>query len=503
VPEPQKIRIPTLARCPGRYTDIAICAALYVIIVVSGVLTEGNGTDDWLQIDEPFNEWVPHYGRWVTDLISRWFFHGHYLLPLQLVVAFVAFVYVARTVAGHVVECAWQPCATALLFALGVTHLYMTEMLSFSSHIMGYALAIAASVAAFDLLAPDHPTCWPAWVRVIVAAQQLAFSLGSYQTFALAGGIIAMAVLMRADRHDSRQVGRYWPLGALATVLALALYAGELFIYVWALDFGSLNMDYEGAPMTLAERLRTLPNVLLQLHTLNASAGLPRPVRLLNLLFFVALLALGGLIVLRLARKGRFDAASRVAVGAALAFFVLPILFVPITKSYIAGRAFAYIGFFYGGVLLAAVTTAQRIAGRPAPDWLSRASALLLVAMALTYGAITMRVWDDRARIDARDRALAATMMARVSALPGYQGGAFHIYGWKRYPDLAWGNVLGLSIFVGDWGDYSIFKELYGIGPVPTGVVASPRACPAFPAEQSVFMDNGAAFVCLEASAVP
>ena len=87
-----------------------------------------------------------------------------------------------------------------------------------------------------------------------------------------------------------------------------------------------------------------------------------------------------------------------------------------------------------------------------------------------------------------------------TSSLEGYQGDSFSIYGRVTYPDLSWGGALGLSIFVGTRSIYSAFREMYNLSWKPVGIDESPRTCPEFPAEKSVFLHQGKAFVCLVAS---
>lgn len=487
--------------------DLAIAAAVFLTITVPGVFSEGYGTDDWMQIGGPDDEWLFHYGRWATHGLSL-LMNGHFLPGLQLAVAFLALFATARILARHAVAEPMRGTAAVLIFVLGLNHFYMTETLSFASHLMGYPLAIAASVAGFDLLyqALDRPR--PAAIRAICAAAALlALALGLYQTFALAGGLIPALVLLRHDRDDLRRVGRYLGLCLVGAGLALGLHLAARVLYQDLTGIATpagydLRVSYFPHPL---QTLMGLPEVLADLHSSNIDQGFPAALRWINRGFFVLVLAYAGFAWLArpVARSGEspLGSALRLVSATVAVLAILPVLFLFFVDVYLAGRAFGYLGLAYGALVAGCAGLLSRPGGHPGPAaWVGLG---LLAAMAVFQTAITAAVWDDRARIAARDEALAGAVIARLSALPGYRGDAFRVFGGRVYRDLNWGGALGLSVFGGARGDLSIFRELYATGWLPAPAVAPPRPCPAFPADGAVFLQGGVAWVCLEAKTGP
>ncbi len=212
--------------------SLAVALGLYLVVTCYGVLNDGYHSDDWRHLTGASPLWVGSEGRWLLDLIYRFVLGERFLLPLQLTLAFPCFYWVASVLAERVAEPGQRGLATVLIFAVGVNHPYMSDILTFESNVFAYPLALALSVGAFVVFerAEGQPLHRQA-LAAALAALLLSFSISIYQTFAVAGLIIPALALIRADRVSLGAALRLALVGAAISVAAIALYLVEWRLY--------------------------------------------------------------------------------------------------------------------------------------------------------------------------------------------------------------------------------------------------------------------------------
>ncbi len=486
----------------GEVRALGLAVLLYGLTTGYGVLNDGFHSDDWRHVAGVSPLWTAVEGRWVLEVIFRDLLGERFLLPIQLALAFPCLYWVARTLSRHVAPEAWQPAATLAIFAVAVNHIFLADALSFASNVFAYPLALALSVGAFELIARAEGRASVAQAGAVVAAAQLlALSLGIYQTFAVAGLIVPVLALLRIDRVSFSGAVRLAVLGAIASVLAIALYLGEWRLYAGLKGVAIVSERFSGTDAAgVAAKIDALPALMRSLHT-GTLMLLPFVLRATMGLFSLAAIGLLGAAALRAVAGagpvgGRALAVLRLGIGAALALFVFPVLFwLGYEGDAPPARAFGYIGFWIAAIFVLGLTLAAPAA---------RSGRLYTVGMAVmalvgTVFALTASAfWSDSARVGARDEELARAIEARLAALPGYAGPPFRIVGGVDYPDLSWGSLAGWSSFHAGNPRLGIFKEMYGRAEDTASLPVSPRACHAFPAADAAFIHEGMAYLCLE-----
>lgn len=473
-------------------------ALLYLVIAGWGVLNDGFHSDDWRHLGGTSPLWTASEGRWLLEVIFRDLFGERFLLPVQVVLAFPCFWFVARVLARHAAPDTVQPVAALAIFALAVNHIYMGDALSFESNVFAYPLALALSVGAFDLLWRVRGR--PAGVQALAAlgaAQCLAFSMAIYQTFAVAGLIVPVLALLRIDRVPFAAAVRIALIGAAASVLAILLYLVEWRAYAALHGVTIVHDRFSGTDAAgFAQKLAALPALIRSLYT-GTLMTLPHGLRTVLGLFALGALALLALGWLPRGRGSRVLSAARLGLGAGLALFVFPVLFwLGYQGDAPPGRAFAYLGYWEAAIAVAGLTL---VAG-PSP-WrrgLVAAGAAALALVALVFALTSAAFWSDNARLGARDMELARAIRARLATLPGFTGPPFRLVGGVEYPELSWGSIAGWSTFHAGNPNMGIFKALYGDSVDTVSLPASPRACHAFPAEDAAFLHDGMAYLCLQ-----
>jgi hypothetical protein len=486
-----------LKRIDGRSALVA-AIVLYLTITGWGILNDGFHSDDWRHLNGTSALWTAVEGRWLLEIIYRDLLGERFLLPVQLALAFPCLWWVARTLSRHAAPPDAEPACALAIFAIGTNHIYMSDALSFGSNVFAYPLALALSVGAFELL-------WRVRTRFIGmqvlagagAAQLLAFSLAIYQTFAVAGLILPVLALVRFDRVSFSAAVRFALIGAVASVLAIALYLGEWRLYAAA---RGVEIAAERFAVTeashIGQKLAALPALLRSVHT-GALMTVPRALRHLTGLFALSTLAL---LVVGWASEGRRGGALgglRIAVAAGLAFFVFPIGFwLGYEGEAPPGRAFGYIGFWIAAIAVAGL--ALLAGGTGWRRLLIGAGATGLGLVASVFAMSSAAFWSDNARLGALDMELARAIRARLATLPGYDGPPFRLVGTAGHPDLSWGSIAGWTSFHAGNPNIGIFRVMFGDAVETQVLPASPRACSAFPSDRSVFLHDGIAYVCLE-----
>lgn len=483
---------------PSARGSLLAAALLYVVVTAYGVVNDGYHSDDWRHLTGASPLWVAVEGRWLLDLIYRDLLGERFLLPVQLLLAFPCLFGVSWLLARRAVPDGYQGPAALLIFGLGVNHPFLSDALTFASNVFAYPLALFLSVAAFVIVEESRGRSLAAQTGLAaLAALVLSFSVGIYQTFAVAGLIVPVLALIRADRVPFAAAARLAGIGAVVSLAAIALYLAEWRLYaaLQGVTIASERFQAAGAA-GMAAKAAELPGLIRSLQT-GTLMALPFVLRAAMGLLSLAALAFGAVAALRMLAGqlpgGRILGPLRVGLGLALALFVFPVLFwVAYEGDTVPARAFGYFGFWVAALLLAALTMAVtgaslRIAGMSA-------AALAGVIFALTASAF----WSDTARSGQRDMELARAIQARIATLPGYDGGPFRLVGGVSNPDLDWGTLANWSSFHGGNPSIGIFRELYGQDHYTASLPASPRACHAFPADGSAFVLDGMAYICLE-----
>lgn len=486
----------------GEARALGLALLLYALTTGYGVLNDGFHSDDWRHVAGVSPLWTAVEGRWVLEVIFRDLLGERFLLPIQIALAFPCLYWVARTLSRHAAPEARQPAATLAIFAVAVNHIFLADALSFASNVFAYPLALALSVGAFELLARAEGRASLLQAgAVLAAAQLLALSLGIYQTFAVAGLIVPVLALLRIDRVRFAGAVRLAVVGAVASVLAIALYLGEWRLYAALKGVDIVAERFSATDAAgFAAKFGALPGLMRSLHT-GTLMALPFVLRATMGLFSLAAIGLLAVAALRaLAAAGPVGARAlgvlRLGIGAALALFVFPVLFwLGYEGDAPPARAFGYIGFWIATIFVLGLTLAGPAAR---PGRLHTAGMAVMAVVATVFALTASAFWSDSARLGARDEELARAIEARLAALPGYTGPPFRIVGGVDYPDLSWGSLAGWSSFHAGNPRLGIFKEMYGRSEDTASLPVSPRACHAFPAADAAFLHDGMAYLCLE-----
>lgn len=486
----------TRALTPTR--SVLIALGLYLIVTGWGLLNDGYHSDDWRHLTGASPLWTAVEGRWLLDFIYRFLLGERFLPPVQMALAFPCFFWVAWTLAGRAATEETRPLAALLIFGIGVNHPFMSDALSFGSNVFAYPLAMALSVAAFDILERSGGSIARQIGAAALAAFPLSFSVSIYQTFAVAGLIIPALALFRADRVPFGRAVRLALIGATVSVAAIVLYLVEWRVYAVLQGVTIVSERFQAAGAEgMAAKLGALPALVRSLQT-GTLMALPHGLRVTLGLMSVAALALAVIAALRILTGalpgGRILGPLRVGLAAVLILFVFPVLFwIGYEGDTAPARAFGYFGFWLAALVVAGLTMA--LTALTLRAWGFGALALSAIGIALTASAF----WSDTRRASERDIELARAIYARVVTLPGYDGGPFRLAGGVDSLDLSWGTLASWSSFHGGNPSIGIFRELYGQKDYTASLPASPEACPAFPAEGSAFLHDGMAYVCLEA----
>jgi hypothetical protein len=481
------------------------CTALFCAVTVPGLLFDGMNPDDWRQLDGapvggmPLN-WTTEEGRWAMELLFVTVLGERFLPGVQALLALCTLGWISHTLARASSPAPLVPMAMVALFAVATNHIYMVDALSFSSHVFAFPLAMACSLYGFLLFLKTAQTglSTATFLRFALAVQLLAISAGIYQPFAPFGAVLLAIAFVRVDRFAPGALIRITLVSVLGASLGIVLYVIE-----WRLATGlSAHVaEVERFPSPgLAEilgKLRALPGLLHSIHSGGLQA-IPQVLRMANaaLLLAIALLTLWA--TGRQIAQGRDWAAvlgaARIGAGVGIALFVLPTLvWFTYTNLWMPGRVSAYVPFVSGAILLTLASLLSIGSGTRLRD----AVLIAMGGLGLLNGFIAAAAWSDQITTGRRDEEMARAIFARVSATPGYDGGPIRIVGGLRYPDLSWGGHLGWTVLHAGNPVPGIFKQMFGLDWYAEFYAESPQACPAFPAEASVFAESGHIYACL------
>ncbi|MEX0340701.1 MAG: hypothetical protein AB3N11_16880 [Arenibacterium sp.] len=481
-----------------------VCMAVFLIATAPGLVADGRTADDWRQIHGapyggmPLN-WTTEEGRWAMELIFVHVFGERFMPGLQAGLAALLLFLVARICARASVKEELQPLGSVFVFALGVHHLYMVNVLNFSSHVFAYPLALLLSLGAFQLFWQCNGSDWKkSLVLVLLGAQAIAFCAAIYQPFAPFGAVLLLVAFMRVDKITNAQLVRYTLVSIVGVVLAGVLYVAETQLAA-AL--------YPRPPAIDRVQIASASGLMLKLtdipmQFLRVWAGtlqfIPTWLKWLNVAFFAftSLLVIWAAVAATGRSGPRWLTSARVLLGAAGISVLIPLfIWLSSESSYFPPRVIAFSGILWAVLFLA-----------PAGLLLNRFKprlALLVFpsAFAAVHVMVAAAAWNDQIEMGTRDRALAAQIMARVSNVEGYDGGPFRIVGGTAYPDLEWGDFIGWTSFHPGNPVIGIFKSLFNVPwYAESGLLDGPQACAGFPAYDSVYTHDEIVYVCLSAT---
>lgn len=493
-------------------TTVLVTALVFFWITGNGVLHAGLNPDDWRQLGRVPPEWGGSNGRWAMDLLYRFLFQARFVEPLQLVLAYGVFLYIAMSLARAAVGERYAGVAAIGIFLIGVNHPYMTDVLNFSAHVFGYPLALALSLAAFSIAIN-------AWRRerlvftgltLVAAGQLLALALGFYPSFALFGLVLPAMALIRTDLVDHRQAARIVVSAAVVGLLGLAIYLLEWQAYRQFGHFYSqadlLAGDYYefGAP-SLDVILLKLENFGSFLKTVYGGALWDiRPANIFYEAMALLTAAAWGLAAFLDGLRGSSPADRTLSLlrrilGVVGAAVVIPTLFWFIYVDLFAPpRSYAMVGFTVPALLLTCVASIGASLPSRRGDQVMRWMGLAPTAIAAVVSVfVSAAMWNDQQRVAERDIAIATAIYGRLAALPGFDGKGFAIAGSKSDSALRWSVSVGWPVTEYSWAPNGLFRNLFGYPGRVDLVKRSPARCHAFPAADSVFLHDGRAFACL------
>lgn len=481
-----------------------VSLALFLMASAPGLILDGRTPDDWRQVHGapvggmPLN-WTTEEGRWLMEVIFVHLLGERFLPALQAGLAAIILFLASAMIARAAIGVPYRPIGTVFLFTFGVHHLYMVNALSFSSHVFAYPLALMLSLGAFALFrkASEREPA-RAIFMMIGAAQLLAFSAAIYQPFAPFGAVLLFVAFLRMDEVDDVPLVRFAVFAAVGTVLGGLIYGVEAQIAAALHPHEPLTERVTVASgAVLVAKAVELPFQFLRVWA-GTLQFIPLWLKLVNAGFF----AMTGVLVLAVTfrdsggNRAPWIAVTRVLIGAAGLTVLLPLFVWLVNDSgYFPSRIVAFAGFLLGALYLTvAGVFMNRTSLRP-----------LLVGVPAAFAAVHVMVaaaaWSDQTEAGRRDEDLARTIMARVSATEGYDGGPFRIVGAVSYDDLSWGDFLGWTSFHEGTPEIGIFKAMFHTGwYAETGLFEAPLACPSFPAYGSVYLHDGIVYVCLSES---
>lgn len=496
-----------------RAWPLGVCFLLYIPFAGAGIYRSGYNPDEWRFIAGEALNFADVAGRWATHLGHNVLFGGKFLAPLQITLTFICLFSVSVLLARRVFLPGWTGPITVALFFAGSNHPYLTEMLHYESLCFWFSLGLLCSTVAMAIIEPRQRRIGRLHgVGVLLVAGQLvALSIALYQSYALVGLLLPAVALIRVDLFDDRRALTYVGSALFVAVLAFALYRIELRLVLDWLGLEARPRFRMSSLSEIREKITWYPRLLRRLHT-GEVMGMPRAAQLFLLLGSLSAVACT-IASAWMAFTGRLKAAGRslvsglrIVVGTCGAMFLLPSLFWFIYPeiAFLARTA----GFFGFGVASVLFANAALVAPNVRRASLSNVVPILGVVLVVAYGVagswISAALWSMFRESAQRDLDLAKAILARVRQLDAaaITRAPIHLVGGVSYDDLRFGRFTTPGTFeaVNAWN--SIFQGLAG-SPAPSGSMpVSPRPCPAFPDEGSVFVEDGVPYVCLRASGV-
>ena len=253
----------------------------------------------------------------------------------------------------------------------------------------------------------------------------------------------------------------------------------------------------------ILRKLSALPMRLKQIYD-GTLQGTPSPFSHVYLLTALILLALplvasGGL--LRHQRKNRIINVARILIGTYGAMIVLPtVLWFAYPEPYLIARSIGYTGLLVVVLLIANMELVARTFGSElSRDKITYSGLALVAVLALNSTLASANLWTSFRGMHARDIQLADDIVADARKLPGFDVSSTPIrtVGGVDYSNLAFGGFTPVGTFHDGIDMNAVFTVRYDAPLWASSMPFSPRVCPAYPADGSVFMSDETLFVCL------
>ncbi|WP_171230490.1 hypothetical protein [Ruegeria sp. HKCCA4008] len=504
----------TNVRIPARFLFLsAIIAALFFLPTTGiGIARSGFNPDEWrfeAGLERVFAE---VHGRWATHWTHEVLFEQGAPIATLIFIVFAALFGVSVLIVRGAIALTGSVlilAAILVVFLTGSSHVYLTELLHYQTLAPWFCLGLLASVGAMVLIEPSGARSRSGLIlRMAVAAELLAISIGFYQSYVLLGFLIPALVLIRVDRFDHRQC-----LFCLLRVLiissaALILYQLQRDATIYALDLKA-NFRFSGGVdiAVLADKLSALYWIERLIHS-GGLLGMPSFYRRLFLLSVAAacilVLAAAAIAVFANSRlaAGGWAGGLRVLVGGLGALFILPVLiWFLYPEPYLIGRSIGFVGFIFAGIVLASATViAQAMEGMPVSRLVLAGGMSLCLVFGVSQAVASSHIWLLFNQTAERDIELADAIVERARLLDGFDVMTTPIrsVGEPFFPPLKFGSFQTPSVFHRGVDMNSIFQVRNGANDYAGSVLTPPQACMGFPAEGAVFMAEGTLFVCFE-----
>lgn len=498
------------------YLTAAVLAALIFLPTAGiGIAQSGFNPDEWrfaagLEVGfaEVHGRWATH---WAHEVIFRWGTPIALLIFITFAALFAVSVLIAHSAVAPVGP-AMTTVSVLLIFLAGSSHIYLTAILHWETQAPWFCLGLLASVGAMTLIVAARGTSpWSLVLRVIVAAELLAISIGFYQSYALLGFLIPAMVLIRIDRYSHRESLLCVCRVLVASVIALVLYQFQLRATISILDLNP-NFRFSGGvnQTVLFEKLSALHRVERRVHS-GALMGMPHPYRGIFLLTtasacgMVLMAATSALRTPHTGSGGGWFGAFRVLLGGFGALFILPVLiWFLYPEAFLIPRSIGFMGFVVVGVILACTTVfAKGMARLSASRLVWAGGSSLVLIFGLVHATASSHIWPLFQRVAEQDVDLANAIVKQAQSIDGFdvKSTPIRTVGDPIVQNLQFGRFRTASTFQRGIDMNSIFQTLHGATDFTGSVLAPPKPCTAFPEEGSVFMAEGTLFVCFEASA--
>lgn len=468
--------------------------------------------DDWVQVTHRSGwGWSP-LGRWGQDLLYNYGLASSFSHSAQAVGAFVSFLALPLLILTRNER---TLSATVALFAMGVCFPFWVDALNFSAHVLAFPLSLTLSVSALMLACNQSEpiTVQSITSRLIPGSILFFLAISIYQPLGAFGIIVPILFAFRVTQISTSQLPRLLLSAGLVVVggsiLFLIFYKGYFTLFpansedsrAGFTDLNILGLKLVALPSKFADTL--LAGELGESHPLFPALQLTGAAILSALYFAVT--------ILLITKKHYFDA-IRVIIFVPLAIIAPifgPWLVVKIFPWY-PPRALAGFNFAFAATTLVLWFELQALL-KERYQKIEKIICKILIAILGTSACIaattSSKLWTDQWRVFQRDVALATSIFdtyAKFAIQQQVPAPTLVLIGESQYKDMYQNPSVTCSVtrsaFNASWSRKGIFHELF-----PNRVKVELRDpkeakqdCEAFPAQNSVQIDNREIVVCLE-----
>nr|WP_070960588.1 hypothetical protein [Hyphomonas sp. Mor2] len=496
-------------------TAALLCLVFYIPFVGFNIYTSGYNPDEWRFASGLEVEFANVHMRWATHIGHNVLFGGAFFDFAHASLTFFPLFFVAWLISQRAFSgsTSWVRIATAvLLFLAGSLHVYLTEILHYQTLALWFTLGLLLSVCAQVVIEPreSKSTFLGECIRVAIAAELIALSLGFYQSFVFLGFALPAIALIRTDKYSIGQLIPYFARVLIAAALAIILNQLQLSAVILILGLDPY-FRFGDAPSLeiIVQKLRQLPWRISEIYS-GGLLGIPGRFQIVfkSLTGLVLLLPLiGAALTLRKKETGVTIDALRILVGSYGVLAFLPtLLWFVYPEPWLIPRSIGWVGFLFAAILLANVQTISNQWEAPQSKFRTTMFAICaLGAVAATSLLASAQFWPSFRETATRDIALADDILSAAGDIPGFdiEQNEIRTVGGVRYDDLAFGRFRTLSTFHRGVDMNSIFMVRHGAVNPAGSLPFSPRACPEFPAPGSIFLSDDVLYACLERSSGP